>query len=417
MFFKNISNSFGPGILLAATAIGVSHLVQSVQAGAKYGLLFIYFILFAHLIKYPFFEIAARYSSVTKRSLLFGYNQLNKNYLVIYLVITLISIFTFLAAVTVVAAGIFANIFNLSLDIKASSILVLFFCYLILIFGKYELLDKGVKYIILILTLSSITALLLAIYNIDSVKEVAAANFSINNKFDLIFLIAFLGWMPAPLDCSIWNSIWIVEKNANHNQDISYKKSLIDFRTGFFTTAFLAIIFLLLGYIMFYSNNIILPDKSIDFVAVFLRLYTENLGSWSYYLIGFTAFITMFSTVITCIDGYPRTISKTIKLLFYENKNKQCNELKIYNYILTLAILLTGFTIYFFISNMMQLIIIATIISFLTTPIIAFLNLKLISNKNFPSKYKPSKNFIYYSYFNLIILLIITIFFLINQLS
>ncbi len=110
---RNIYNSLGPGILLAATAIGVSHLVQSVQAGGKYGLLFICFIIFAHIIKYPFFEIAARYSSVTKRSLLHGYNSLNKNYLIIYLIITLISIFTFLAAVTVVAAGIFCQYFQI----------------------------------------------------------------------------------------------------------------------------------------------------------------------------------------------------------------------------------------------------------------------------------------------------------------
>ena len=34
---KSIYHSLGPGILLAATAIGVSHLIQSVQAGAKYG--------------------------------------------------------------------------------------------------------------------------------------------------------------------------------------------------------------------------------------------------------------------------------------------------------------------------------------------------------------------------------------------
>ena len=412
---RNIYNSLGPGILLAATAIGVSHLVQSVQAGGKYGLLFICFIIFAHIIKYPFFEIAARYSSVTKRSLLHGYNSLNKNYLIIYLIITLISIFTFLAAVTVVAAGIFANIFKLGLDIKLSSMLVLTICYIILIFGKYDLLDKGAKYIILILTISSIITLCLALQNVDFSTKTPTTYFSFTNKIDIIFLIGFIGWMPAPLDCAIWNSIWIVEKNSKHHADVSYKKSLTDFRIGFFTTAFLAIIFLMLGYVMFYGTNIILPNSSIDFVATFLKLYTENLGNWSYYLIAFTAFITMFSTVITCIDGYPRTITKTIKLLFYENKQKHCNESKTYNYVLTFAILSTALTIYFFISNMMQLIMIATIISFLTSPIIAFLNLKLIAKQDLPAKYKPKPSFFYFSYVNLIILILLTIWFIVTK--
>mgnify|MGYP003844101045 CR=1 FL=1 len=26
------------------------------------------------------------------------------------------------------------------------------------------------------------------------------------------FLIAFMGWMPAPIDISIWHSIWVLEK-------------------------------------------------------------------------------------------------------------------------------------------------------------------------------------------------------------
>lgn len=417
MRISNFFNSLGPGILLAATAIGVSHLVQSVQAGAKYGLLFIVFIIIAHVTKYPFFEIAPRYSSVTKRSLLHGYNKLNKNYLIIYLLITLISIFTFLSAVTVVAAGIFANIFKIGLDIKSSSIIVLLFCYIILVLGKYELLDKGVKYIILLLTLSSIIALILAFTSSEIALKKMVPSFSFNNKLDIIFLIGFIGWMPAPLDCAIWNSIWITEKNKNHNDETSYKKSLIDFRTGFLTTAFLGVIFLLLGYIMFYGTDNTLPNKSIDFVSTLLELYTKNLGSWSYYLIGLTAFITMFSTVITCVDGYPRTITKSLKLLFFENKNKTCNEEKLYVYILTISVLFTGLTILFFISNMMELIMVATIISFLTTPIIAILNLRLISDKSYPAKYRPRKAFFYFSYFCLAILFTLTIWFIFTQLN
>ena len=31
----------------------------------------------------------------------------------------------------------------------------------------------------------------------------------------ILFLIAFMGWMPAPLDLSIWQSIWVIEKQKS----------------------------------------------------------------------------------------------------------------------------------------------------------------------------------------------------------
>ena len=121
---QNIFHSLGPGILLAATAIGVSHIVQSVQAGAKYGYLFIAMIFLAHIVKYPFFEAAPRYSSATKKTLLDGYYDIGHSYLIIYLILTIISMFTILSAVTVVAAGILANIVQYDFSIQLYSCLL-----------------------------------------------------------------------------------------------------------------------------------------------------------------------------------------------------------------------------------------------------------------------------------------------------
>ena len=50
------SKTFGPGILFASTAIGVSHLVQSTRAGAEYGFLLLGIVILVTLLKYPFFE-------------------------------------------------------------------------------------------------------------------------------------------------------------------------------------------------------------------------------------------------------------------------------------------------------------------------------------------------------------------------
>ena len=55
--FRKKLQKFGPGIIFASTAIGVSHLVQSTRAGAEYGFTLIIFILMANIFKYPFLSL------------------------------------------------------------------------------------------------------------------------------------------------------------------------------------------------------------------------------------------------------------------------------------------------------------------------------------------------------------------------
>ena len=115
---KSIFKTLGPGILFATTAIGVSHLVQSTRAGAEYGLIMLVFILSATIFKYPFFEFGSRYANITGTSLLDGYFKLNKWILVIYLIITFLSMFIVTAAVAYVTSGLLMNLLQISINIK-----------------------------------------------------------------------------------------------------------------------------------------------------------------------------------------------------------------------------------------------------------------------------------------------------------
>ncbi len=412
--YKRIYNFLGPGILLTATAVGVSHLVQSVQAGAKFGYLFIVFIFLAHLIKLPFFEIAPRYSAITKKSLLSGYNDLGKKYIWLYFFITLSSTFTIIAAVSVVAGGIFANIMPFHLDIKIWASIALSTCYIILLIGKYSFLDKIIKPIILSLLITTVIAVIFS-YNADIIKlDSYKNNFSFLKKTDILFLIAFLGWMPCPLDCSVWNSIWIEEKYHLHKQDVSLKNSILDFRIGFFSTAILAILFLLLGNIIFYGTDTQISSKSIVFLNQFFLAYTTNLGNGVFWIVAITAFFTMFSTVITCLDGSPRVFTRIFDILLKEKQTDWKKENIIYIIMLTISFFGGLIIINCFFSNMKHLIFLATSISFVTAPIIAFLNLKLLKSDHYPKQYLPKKYFFYYSYFSLFVLIAFVMFFIYN---
>ena len=64
-----------------------------------------------------------------------------------------------------------------------------------------------------------------------------------------------MGWMPAPLDISIWHSIWAIEKNKN--QKITNKESLFDFNVGYISTVILGICFVSLGALVMYNQELV----------------------------------------------------------------------------------------------------------------------------------------------------------------
>lgn len=376
--FKNL----GPGLLFAGAAIGVSHLVQSTRAGADFGLGLIWALLLVNLCKYPFFQYGPRYSLATDESLLDGYKKLGKWVLIVYLVINFATMFTIQTAVTIVTAGLASSLFGDFISVEIWTIVIVIICFCLLIVGKYKLLDKLMKIIVITLTLSTVIAVIIAHHN--NIQELRLTQIFPNNTTNIAFLIAFMGWMPAPLDVSVWQSLWCLEKNK---ETVKYtpKKALFDFNIGYVTTIFIGIGFVLLGtYVMFQSGQTF-SNSAGQFANQLVNMYTISLGNWAYIIIGVAAFTTMFSTTLTTLDASPRTMASTIALIF--------NKPSFFNYHFWIVSLSLG-TIMIFLflaSEMAFLITIATILSFLTAPFFAILNYVLISSKHTPKEWHPSK--------------------------
>ena len=371
----------GPGLLFAGAAIGVSHLVQSTRAGADFGFGLIWALLLVNLFKYPFFQFAPRYTSATGESLLDGYQKLGKSVLLIYFILTFATMFTIQTAVTIVTAGIASSLFGDVISIEIWSIIILSICICILIIGRYKLLDNLMKIIIVTLTISTVVAVGLALSGTSetiSLKQILP-----ENKIEIAFLIAFMGWMPAPLDISVWHSLWSLEKIKDTN--IKPKTALFDFNIGYLSTIILGIGFVSLGALIMHNSGETFSKSASVFSNQLISMYTMSLGNWAYIFIGIAAFTTMFSTTLTTLDASPRAMHKTSQLLF-KNLFKR-------GYLLWIALLTIGTIsiLLFFISEMGLLIKIATILSFITAPFYAIFNYKLICSKHTPPKWRPSK--------------------------
>ena len=393
----------GPGLLFAGSAIGVSHLVQSTKAGANFGFGLLWALIIINIIKFPFFQFGPRYAAATGENLLEGYKKLGKVFLKIYMILSFATMFTIQTAVTVVTAAIASSLFGNGINVEIWTLIILFFCFLILLIGKFTLLDKLIKIIILILSTTTLIIVINAFmslkYNINWVQVFPS------NSYDIIFLIAFMGWMPAPLDVSIWQSIWVLEKQKI-TPDFEKKSILKDFNIGYVVTAILAIGFLSLGSLIMYESNTTLSDNGSTFSIQLIEMYTSSIGDWSYFVIGIAALTTMLSTTLTTLDASPRAMNKSIELIL--DKSIESG----YNYWITILILGTLIVFLFFTTEMGDLVKIATILSFTTAPIYALMNYFLICSKYTPVNYRPTIFIHFMSIFGIIFLIVFNIWYI-----
>lgn len=403
--------SLGPGILFASTSIGVSHLVQSTRAGALYGFGLLWAVLAANLFKYPFFEYGSRYANAAGESLIDGYRKMGKWMLWLYFVITLGSMFFVRAAIGAVTAGFMDNLFGLNNlfgddSLVYSTVGLFVFCIAVLLIGKYKALDHLVKIIGTVLVVSTVVAVLFSVARgpVSQPLPLFSKEVFDMNGAGFVFLIALMGWMPNAIDLSSWHSLWTLERIKETGYKPRLKETLQEFNFGYLVSTLLAPLFLLLGAYMLFGTDYLMPESSAGFASAIIGLYTENIGAWSYLLIAASAFSIMFGTSIAVFDGYSRAMSRIVQLLGKPDEQTKSTDARTYNVILVVlgAGALTLIT--FFGKSLKTLVDLATSISFLIAPVIAFVNFKLVTSKSFPAEAHPGKGMRWLSYAGLVFL-------------
>ena len=365
---SNFLKTLGPGILFASTAIGVSHLVQSTRAGAEYGFDLLWLVLLTNLLKYPFFEYGSRYANATGTSLIDGYKRIGNWMLWLYFIITLASMFFVTAAVGAVTAGFLDNLFGISSLIEngtfITTIVLFIICFMVLVLGKYNVLDKLIKIIGSTLLISTLLAFMLTLFKGPAEQISEFQTPEIWSTVGIGFMIALMGWMPTAVDLSTWNSLWTIERIKETGYKPSLKETLLDFNFGYITSALLSICFITMGAYLVFGTGKTMPDNSAGFANEVVNLYTITIGNWSYLIIAAAAFSIMFGTSIAVFDGYARSLKRTTELLFFRNNEASDNR---NIYIISLLILTIGgfIIIWKFGSSLLFLIDLAMTISFL----------------------------------------------------
>ncbi|MDX1761771.1 MAG: Nramp family divalent metal transporter [Christiangramia sp.] len=401
----SILKSLGPGFLLAGAAIGVSHLVQATRAGADYGFLLLWVLILACITKYPFLEFGPRYAAGTGNHLITGYRKLGKFPYWTFIIITVGSMFIIQAAVTIVTAGLAEKLFGMGWSALTWSFIILGVCIALLLIGKYPALDKTMKIIVSLLGLATLTAVLLAFGDgrLETALEITPPE--VWNKAGIAFIISFMGWMPIPLDASVWHSIWTKEKALGNKRKTSLKEAFTDFNVGYLAAAFIGLLFFLMGAMIMFGSGVSFSGNGVEFSGQLIDLYGKTLGDWSKPIIAVAAFIAMFSTTLAVTDAFPRVISEILAESKPEsNKASKWRNYKINVFLIPLLSLLI---LYFFTASFTGLIDFATALSFLSAPFLAWFNYKLVTGNQMMENDRPGKT---YRIFSLICFLILILF-------
>lgn len=412
----NFWKALGPGIIWAAAAIGVSHLVQSTRAGADFGFQLIGVVILANILKYPFFQYGSRYAIATEESLIDGYKRMGKWVVVLFLLLTVGTMFTIQAAVTSVTVGLIKSVVDIPLSYVQVTVLLLLLCAVVVLIGHFKTLDRLIKIVVVVLSLATVTALVAAFMKSDLqtvISNQLPFEFSSGN---VAFLIALVGWMPSAIDISVWSSLWTLAKIKETGYKPSLKQSLLDFNIGYIGTTILSLAFLSLGAMVMFHSGESFANGGVQFANQLMSLYTRSIGQWSYPILAVAAIATMFSTTLTVLDAYPRVLTPIVESL--GGKPVEIKTKRRLNY-LWIIILITGsvMLISVFADQMKLLVDIATSLSFITAPILAILNLKAVSAPQVPQEYRPSRFMHLFSWIGIVVLAAFAFYFVYLQLG
>ncbi|MFK7899338.1 MAG: hypothetical protein AB8B61_01135, partial [Cyclobacteriaceae bacterium] len=138
-----------------------------------------------------------------------------------------------------------------------------------------------------------------------------------------------------------------------------------------------------------YTKEAISAMGGTKYASTLVSMVTGVVGKWSYYVIAIAAFATMFGTSITLIDGYCRSVERTISLLKKEGNKKTTMDTK--QYLVWVSVLMIGslLLIFFFVQNLGQIVNLATILSFIIAPFAAILNYKIVMSKEISTEFRP----------------------------
>ena len=388
----------GPGMMVAAVGVGVSHLVQSTRAGADFGLSLVWLVILIVVLKYPAFRFAVDYATATGRSLVVGYSKISKVALTWLGLAFIVDMFIAPAAVSLVTAGLVISIFDIPYSAPVVAVGLMIVTALILLNGHYMKAERIIKVLVIAFSVLTVVTMIFALPLLGSDNRPMFADLNFDRSL-LLFIIAVTGWMPMPLSGAIFHSRWICERRRSLGaENFDYRQALTDLRIGYGLTLALAICFVVMGTAVLFETDRIAPQNPGAFATELLSVFTTVFGNWMYPIISVAALAVMWSTLVALMDAVPRVVDR---LFSYANRRPDETPDR---YTMFLAVQVIGVTaiVLFLMGGFVAFLDFATSMGFLAAPAIAYYNYRTVTSSEIAAEFRPDAKLVAWSWISVV---------------
>jgi len=408
--FRTLQEKLGPGLLYAALAVGVSHLVSSTTAGATYGFVMVGYMALVCLVKYPTFLFGVTYAAATGETLVEGYTRMGKWVVVLFFFMQLFEYTFAISGVTVTTAAILRAVFGIEAGIILELGLVVC-CMVIVALGRYAVLEDLTRVLVIVFSIGTVIAAIIAVGGIDTGGASLSADLTLDTPTTL-FLIAVAGWMPTGTAGSVGLSLWVKAKSIRLNRPVSTREAAFDFHVGYGTAIFLAICFVALGTYVMFINDVAVDSSGAVFAGQLINLFTSTIGGWIYPVIAMAAITVMYSTLLTLVDLLPRSSAAAVVEVFSVPEEKIRDQFsKMYMIFIGVEFLFVMTVLFVLLEDFGTFIAWVTSMGFVVAPIFSFLNHKAMFGLQVDAANRPSELLRYWSISTIIILSIVGLMF------
>lgn len=319
----------GPGILLAATAIGSGELILTPRAGALFGLSIGWVIVISIVYKLALTLGLARYTIATGEDVFQGFSHLPgpRNWFVwILSPVFLLGAVGYSGIALACGSALFALCPILSMIQWA--VLVVGAVFLLLLRGAYGPVEKVAFVLSLTLILGVIYSLAVLQPQLGWVVRESVPRFPPGSGQTLVSL---LGWTAGGTSTIIY-SFWILEKGYalpsgdpacagdSRNQGFRQRLSLahLDAGLSYAMMMFVSLAFLSIGSITLGTagpdGGPLVPARE-ETTAVLSRMLTTAAGTYARYIFLVAILAILSSTIIGAVDGKSRALRAAIRIV------------------------------------------------------------------------------------------------------
>lgn len=293
----------GPGIVVAATGIGAGDLIAAAVSGAQYGYALLWAAILGAVLKYVLNEGVSRWQLITGSSLLAGWTQnlhvFFRWYFFIYLII-----WSFIVAGALMAAcGLSGYAIIPALSVVHWGIIHSIIAAIIVLTGKYKLIEGLMKFFIALMFVVTISsAILIKPDFIEVLKSIFIPRIP---PHSIKFILGVIGGVGGSVTILSYG-YWIREKKWNGKSFL--KQSRLDLGVAYVLTAFFGIAIMIVAAGI--KPEIMQGNTMVLGLADKMGEVTGPVGKWIF-LIGFWG--AVFSSMIGVWHGIPYIFADFMK--------------------------------------------------------------------------------------------------------